>query len=154
MTEPIAVELHTCVSCGVTNCRRNRRHAVEAPPAERIAYLVDAAWPEYAEMIASARRPDDQLIAPGLLGRPLPGRYRWPAPVEHCAGWPLSIATCHAAGRPRGAAFVSAATCATIKGRSSPRQVDRLSRSPPRRRPGLPATWLGGRRARRPQPAF
>jgi len=79
----MAVELHTCVSCGVTNCRKNRRHAVEAPPAERIAYLVDAAWPEYVEMIASARRPDDQLIAPGLLGRPVPGRYRWPEPVAH-----------------------------------------------------------------------
>ena len=87
MTGPVRVELHTCVSCGVTHCRRNRLHAVEAPPAERISYLVDAVWPEYAAMIASAWRPDDQLIAPGLLGRPWPGRYRWPGRVEHHAAW-------------------------------------------------------------------
>jgi hypothetical protein len=85
VTGPAAIELHTCVSCGVTNCRKNRRHAVEALPADRISYLVDAAWPEYAAMVASVRRPDDQLIAPGLFGRPLPSRYRWPGRVEHRA---------------------------------------------------------------------
>jgi hypothetical protein len=45
---------------------------------------MDEVWPEYASMIAASLRPDDQLLAPGLLG-PRPARYRWPGPVRHAA---------------------------------------------------------------------
>jgi len=72
----------SCASCDETGCAMNRRHRVEAPPAARIAYVMDEVWPEYASMIAASLRPGDQLLAPGLLG-PRPGRYRWPAPAVH-----------------------------------------------------------------------
>jgi len=62
----------------------NRRHAVGEPAAERIAYVMDEVWPEYASMVAAALRPADQLLAPGLLGA-RPSRYRWPGPAEHRA---------------------------------------------------------------------
>jgi len=62
----------------------NRRHAVGAPAAARIAWVLDEVWPEYASMVAAALRPGDQLLAPGLWsGRP--ARYRWPGPAEHRA---------------------------------------------------------------------
>lgn len=64
----------------------NRRHGVEAPPAARIAWIMDDVWPEYASMIAASLRPDDQLLAPGLLG-PRPARYRWPGSVLHAGAF-------------------------------------------------------------------
>jgi hypothetical protein len=72
----------SCASCGETGCAMNRRHGVEAPPTARIAYVMDDVWPEYASMIAASLRPDDQWLAPGLLGA-RPARYRWPAPARH-----------------------------------------------------------------------
>lgn len=72
----------SCASCDETGCAMNARHRVDAPPADRTAYVMDDVWPEYASMIAASLRPGDQLLAPGLLG-PRPGRYRWPGPVAH-----------------------------------------------------------------------
>ena len=74
----------SCASCDETGCAMNRRHAVGEPAAERIAYVMDEVWPEYASMVEAALRPRDQLLAPGLMGA-RPGRYRWPGPAEHRA---------------------------------------------------------------------
>ena len=65
----------SCASCGETGCAMNRRHAVDAPPAGRTAYVMDDVWPEYASMVAASLRAEDQLLAPGLLGA-RPPRYR------------------------------------------------------------------------------
>jgi len=74
----------SCASCDETGCAMNRRHAVGAPAAARIAYVMDEVWPEYASMVAAALRPEDQLLAPGLWGA-RPARYCWPGPAEHGA---------------------------------------------------------------------
>jgi hypothetical protein len=74
----------------------NRRHAVGAPVAGRIVYVLDEVWPEYASLVAAALRPEDQLLAPGLIGA-RPDRYRWPGPAEHRAA--LATARRHLAMR-------------------------------------------------------
>lgn len=74
----------SCASCDETGCAMNRRHGVDQLPAIRASYVLDDVWPEYASMVAAARRPEDQLLAPGLIGA-RPGRYRWPGPAEHRA---------------------------------------------------------------------
>ena len=76
----------SCASCDMTGCAMHRRHGVPHPPVGRTAYVLDDAWPEYASMIAASASGDDQILAPGLLGRPLPARYRWPGTVNHRAG--------------------------------------------------------------------
>jgi hypothetical protein len=63
----------------------NRRHGVTEPPTFRASYILDDAWPEHASLLASAIRPDDQILAPGLLGMALPNRYDWPGIVRHRA---------------------------------------------------------------------
>jgi hypothetical protein len=75
----------SCASCGIADCAMNRRHGVAEPPTARASYILDDVWPEYASLVASAIRPDDQVIAPGLLGSPLPARYGWPGTVRHIA---------------------------------------------------------------------
>jgi len=74
----------SCASCDETGCAINPRHRVDFVLPERAAYVLDDVWPEYASMVAAALRPEDQLLAPGLLGA-RPGRYRWPGPAEHRA---------------------------------------------------------------------
>jgi hypothetical protein len=74
----------SCASCDETGCAMHRRHGLGAAPPERIAYVLDDVWPEYASLVAASLRPQDQLLAPGLLG-PRPARYRWPGPVRHAA---------------------------------------------------------------------
>lgn len=86
----------SCASCGETGCAMNARHAVGEAPAGRTAWVLDSVWPEYASMVAAARRPQDQLLAPGLAGA-RPGRYRWPGPAEHRA--PLATFARHFAMR-------------------------------------------------------
>jgi hypothetical protein len=49
-------------------------------PAERIAWVLDDLWPETASMVEARFGPDDQLLAPGIIGG-FPSRYRWPAQV-------------------------------------------------------------------------
>jgi hypothetical protein len=75
----------SCASCGETGCAMNRRHGVDLAPTARVAFVMDDVWPEYASMVASALRPDDQLIAPGLFGRPALARYAWPGHASHRA---------------------------------------------------------------------
>jgi len=65
----------------------NRRHGVAEPPTSRASYILDDAWPEYASLLASTIRPDDQILAPGLFGMALPDRYDWPGIVRHRASF-------------------------------------------------------------------
>jgi hypothetical protein len=74
----------SCASCNETGCAMHRRHGVGEPLGVRASYVLDDVWPEYASMVAASIRPDDQLLAPGLLGG-RPARYRWPGPVRHRA---------------------------------------------------------------------
>lgn len=74
----------SCASCEEIGCAMHGRHAVAAPADARTAYVMDDVWPEYASLVAAARRADDQLLAPGLMG-PRPGRYCWPGPADHPA---------------------------------------------------------------------
>jgi hypothetical protein len=76
----------SCASCDETGCAMNRRHGVDQLPAMRTSYVLDDVWPEYASMVAAARRPADQLLAPGLWGG-RPGRYRWPGAAAHRASF-------------------------------------------------------------------
>lgn len=58
----------------------NRRHGVLDPPSTRVSYVLDDVWPEYASMVASSVRADDQVIAPAFFDR-----YDWPGAVERRA---------------------------------------------------------------------
>ena len=89
--------VRSCASCDVTECGMNRRHGVEAQAAERTAFLLDDAWPEFASMVQASARPGDRLLAPGILRRPVAARYRWPGEVEHRAA--LATARRHLAMR-------------------------------------------------------
>jgi len=51
------------------------------------AWVLDEVWPEYREFIAARMRPDDQLLAPGIAGRPGLARYTWNLPITHGADW-------------------------------------------------------------------
>lgn len=79
-----AASPRSCATCGETGCAMNRAGRVDFAPAERTAYLLDDAWPEYASLVAAAARAEDQLIAPGLPAA-TPARYAWPGAVEHRA---------------------------------------------------------------------
>lgn len=79
----------SCASCDETGCAMNRRHGIAEPPPVRTSYVLDDAWPEYASIVAAARRPEDQVLAPGIWG-PRPARYRWPD-AQHRA----LVATAH-----------------------------------------------------------
>jgi hypothetical protein len=74
----------------------HKRHGLKAAPAERTAFVVDDAWPEYASFVAASRGPDDQLLVPGIFGA-RPPRYLWPEPAEHRAA--LATARRHLAMR-------------------------------------------------------
>lgn len=54
-------------------------------PADTVAFLLDDVWPEYAAFVAASAQADDQIIAPGLFGRPLPRRYEVNAKAKHVA---------------------------------------------------------------------
>ncbi|HEY5712308.1 MAG TPA: hypothetical protein VIT38_10465 [Allosphingosinicella sp.] len=81
----IHVAPRSCASCDETGCAMNRRHGVVLPPTVRASYVLDDVWPEFASMVASALRPEDQLIAPGLFGGPRLARYAWPGHASHRA---------------------------------------------------------------------
>jgi hypothetical protein len=51
------------------------------------AWIIDEVWPEYRAFVAGRMQPEDQLLAPGLDGRSVLGRYAWDLPVSHGAGW-------------------------------------------------------------------
>ena len=60
-----------------------------ARSAERVAWLLDDAWPETASMVAARFGAGDQLLAPGIL-RGVPARYDWPV---RSSGRPGALAT-------------------------------------------------------------
>jgi hypothetical protein len=70
----------SCASCGISSCAMNKRHGVLDPPTARVSYVLDEVWPEYASMVASSARADDQVIAPAFFDR-----YAWPGSVDRCA---------------------------------------------------------------------
>jgi hypothetical protein len=62
----------------------HKAHAVLSPSAERTSWVLDDAWPETASMVQALARPDDQLLALGIVGE-FPRRYAWPGKVERRA---------------------------------------------------------------------
>lgn len=59
--------------------------------AERVAWVLDDAWPETASMVEALFEPNDQLLAPGIL-RGFPARYDWPVGISKLAAVPQTIA--------------------------------------------------------------
>ena len=59
--------------------------------AERVAWVLDDAWPETGSMVEALYRPGDQLLAPGIFPN-FPERYRWPVPVSKLAAVPQTLA--------------------------------------------------------------
>jgi hypothetical protein len=46
------------------------------PIETKTAFVVDEVWPEHRDFVAGQVKADDQLLAPGLFGRPM-ARYNW-----------------------------------------------------------------------------
>ena len=67
----------SCAACAETRCFRHGR--VPARLAERQAFLVDEAWPEFAAYVTAARERDSTLGAPFPEWHGRPARYGWPA---------------------------------------------------------------------------
>lgn len=74
----------SCASCDETGCDMHKLFQVAERPAERVAWVLDDAWPETASMIAASFGPKDQLITPGLFPG-WPQRYCWPVKSERRA---------------------------------------------------------------------
>jgi len=69
--------VRSCASCGETSCAMHRPGIALDRPAERVAWLLDDAWPETASMVGALFEPNDQLLVPGII-RGAPARYGWP----------------------------------------------------------------------------
>ena len=67
---------HSCASCGVKDCHLSFVSRDIAPVAERTAFVLDEAWPEFRAYVGRLARPEDQVLFPGAFGRTLP-RYAW-----------------------------------------------------------------------------
>jgi hypothetical protein len=68
----------SCASCGEIDCHMHRRQArMSARSRERRAFLVDEAWPELRDYVASVRRPEDWLGRPLGWGGSRAQRYGW-----------------------------------------------------------------------------
>lgn len=82
-----AMTPRSCASCGVSSCGMHQRHGRDGTdaPTGMTSWLLDDVWPEYASYLNATRGTDDQIVAPGMFGRPLLDRYRWPSPVKHRA---------------------------------------------------------------------
>ncbi len=68
----------SCASCARTDCRLSFVSRDIAPVPERVAFVLDEAWPEHRRFVEGQAKPGDQRLRPGLPGRPLP-RYNWGA---------------------------------------------------------------------------
>ncbi len=82
------MSLHTpqsCASCARTDCHLSFVSRDIAPVNERTAFVLDEAWPELRTFVAGQMKPDDQVLAPGLFGRPM-ARYDWGRPVQPHTG--------------------------------------------------------------------
>jgi hypothetical protein len=73
----------SCASCDQTSCAMNALNRRDAAPDVHTAYILDDIWPEYASFVASAARPMDAIIAPGIFGKARLARYAWPGAVQH-----------------------------------------------------------------------
>ena len=69
-------DVHDCVSCGQVTCFRHTSPPV-ASQTHQAAWLIDACWPEYADVFARQTGPRDMLFLP--MRGPLARRYAWPA---------------------------------------------------------------------------
>jgi len=67
----------SCASCDETNCDMHKLLPGGAVVADRVAWILDDAWPETASMVAASFKDGDQLIAPAIWGA-WPKRYDWP----------------------------------------------------------------------------
>jgi len=62
----------------------NRRYASVEPAPAPTSFLLDNRWPEYESMLSANRRPEDQVLAPGLW-RGGPARYAWCGEIQRPA---------------------------------------------------------------------
>ena len=75
-----SIAARSCGSCGETDCFMHRREAGRSPVVqERAAFLVDQAWPEFRDHVASERRPVDWLGSPYGANAGQVERYSWSA---------------------------------------------------------------------------
>jgi hypothetical protein len=99
---------HACESCGNVRCFRHSVDHVALQGSRKTAYLLDVAWPEYIEYVASHRKQEDVLAIPidgKQWSRP---QYAWPVDgfaVKHAA----TFATLARAARSRRLAAQGAA---------------------------------------------
>ena len=59
--------------------------------SERVAWVLDDAWPETASMVEALFGPNDQLLAPGIFAA-FPPRYHWPVRLTRTAAARQTIA--------------------------------------------------------------
>ena len=67
----------SCASCAKFDCHLSFLSRNVVPVQDRVAFVLDEVWPEHRDFVARQRKPDDPVLAPGGLGRPMP-RYAWP----------------------------------------------------------------------------
>ena len=85
MSHDVAHHLGGCDSCGETSCRLSFASRGVAPVLAKTAWLLDEVWPEFDTYVTANRRADDQVLTPGLFGKPL-SRYAWSA-AKPTATW-------------------------------------------------------------------
>lgn len=68
----------SCASCARADCRLSFVSRDIAPVPERVAFVLDEAWPEHRRFVDGQRKDGDQLLRPGLPLRD-PPRYAWGA---------------------------------------------------------------------------
>lgn len=68
---------HSCATCARQDCHLSFVSRDVAPVAAMTAFVLDEGWPELKRFVAEQRKPGDQLIAPGIMGRDVAGRYEW-----------------------------------------------------------------------------
>jgi hypothetical protein len=74
---PSAPMVHDCTQCGRQDCHRNnpdRPLRTDLPSA----WLVDACWPEFAELLKAMATKEDALFLPTRF---LTARYAWPSDI-------------------------------------------------------------------------
>ncbi|ESQ76674.1 hypothetical protein [Asticcacaulis sp. AC402] len=75
----------SCASCNRVNCHMSFLSRDIAPVAAVTAWVLDEMWPEHRDYVAGIARNEDQILTPGLFGRPL-ARYAW-GRGQVVAGW-------------------------------------------------------------------
>ncbi len=75
----------SCANCGELGCKLNIEKQALSRTWRKTSFVLDEVWPEFASYVSATAGEDDQLIAPGILGKPLVSRYRWQGRVSHKA---------------------------------------------------------------------